>query len=113
MKHNTKNIEILINYLKTKQSFNAKKLIQLFKVTNNMPMLLCKAGYLKNEGKGNYVATNVINQLTTDIYIKLVKEYYKTANKKETQPQLSFKLSSTDNAKELATAIYNVIKPYL
>ena len=78
-----------------------------------MPMLLCKAGYLKNEGKGNYVATNLVNGLTTDIYIKLVKEYYKTANKKQVQPQLSFKLSSTDNAKELAAAIYNVIKPYL
>ena len=76
-------------------------------------MLLCKAGYLKNEGKGFYVATNTINQLTPEIYVKLVKEYYKTANKKETQPQLSFKLSSTDNAKELAAAIYNVIKPYL
>lgn len=104
----------MINYLKTKQPFNGKKVIQLFKVTNNMTMILSKAGYLKeSEGRGNFVATNLISNLTVETYFKLVRDYYKVANKKKPATNALVELIGSDDVKKLASDIYKLIKPYL
>ena len=115
-------IELLIEYLKEKQPFRNKEICELFKVSLALSTVLRNAGYLEKNKDGAFVATDLIDSLTFDIYTTLMSEYQKKIDEKyivqKTQKPVTIQdflknRMGKNDAKELATAIYNVIKPYL
>ena len=115
-------IELLIEYLKEKQPFRNKEICELFKVSLALSTVLRNAGYVETNKDGAFIATDLITSLTFDIYTTLMSEYHKKMNEKyvanKTQKPVTIQdflknRMCKNNAKELATAIYNVIKPYL
>jgi hypothetical protein len=121
---NIPKVEALISFLKLKQRFHYENVVKALKITNGMPTFLTKGGYLKSLGEGFYEPTDKVDELTVDKYKELLYDYGKIGNNKYKQKQLLLNNAltfesflnaekNTDTTKELATAIYNVIKPYL
>ena len=115
-------IELLIEYLKEKQPFRNKEVCEFFKVSLALSTVLRNAGYVETNKDGAFIATDLISSLTFDTYTKLMSEYHKGMNAKHLANRAKKPVSIQDflqnksgknDAKELAAAIYNVIKPYL
>lgn len=115
-------INLLIDYLKQRQPFSNVAICKAFKVSAAISTVLKNAGYLEKDKNGLFVATELINSLNYNTYCNLMNEYsramkgsYKKSAAKQTLSIEEFlrNKNSKNESKELAAAIYNVIKPYL
>lgn len=117
-------IELLIEFLQQKKEFNGIDLATQLAMSRTLPYILMRAGFIKRVAKNNFMPTDLVDSLTTDVYRKIASHYYsenkaKRVEKKKVKKELSIteflknKISAKDNAKELAVQIYNLIKPHL
>lgn len=122
-------IELLIEFLQQKLEFNPYDITSQLQISKTMPWMLLKMGYLKKVGRDKFVATDLIDGLTVNLYKDLVYDYQKDARLRREEKRLSkskvekkqlsisdflqTKLTTKNEAKELAAQIYNLIKNYL
>ena len=116
-------INLLIDYLKQRQPFSNVAICKAFKVSAAISTVLKNAGYLEKDRNGLFVATELIDSLTYNTYHNLMNEYSRSMKgkyKKLSAAKQTLSIeeflrnkNSKNESKELAAAIYNVIKPYL
>ena len=116
-------INLLIDYLKQRQPFSNVAICKAFKVSAAISTVLKNAGYLEKDRNGLFVATELIDSLTYNTYHNLMNEYSRSMKgkyKKSFAAKQTLSIeeflrnkNSKNESKELAAAIYTLIKPYL